>query len=132
MRVEGEFDSVLLLLNYGAAFICMGIQSVVNEKAGRSVGLHNDIVGVVLRCGPSKYAGCTQNRCHEDTISDDQRNQFLLTLWDDFGEIEGAKLEAQMGKGKEFPVMESSAISFSDVHHHSGISIEPPTPIKKL
>ncbi|KAH0684374.1 hypothetical protein KY289_022126 [Solanum tuberosum] len=70
--LKGEFDSVLLLLNYGAAFICMGIQSVVNEKAGRSAGLHNDIVGVVLRCGPSKYAGRTQNRCREVTISDDQ------------------------------------------------------------
>lgn len=33
------------------------------------------------------------------------RNQFLLTLWDDFGEIEEAKLEAQMGKGKEFPTI---------------------------
>ncbi|KAG5580369.1 hypothetical protein H5410_050996 [Solanum commersonii] len=112
MRVEGEFDSVLLLLNYGVAFIWyMGIQSVVNEKAGRSAGLHNgtnpslflpDIVGVVLRCGPSKYAGRTQNRCREVTIPDDKRNQFLLTLWDDFEEIEGAELEAQMGKGKEF------------------------------
>ncbi|KAK6797794.1 hypothetical protein RDI58_005496 [Solanum bulbocastanum] len=33
MRVEGEYHSVLLLLNYGAAFICMGIESEVNEKA---------------------------------------------------------------------------------------------------
>ncbi|WMV38397.1 hypothetical protein MTR67_031782, partial [Solanum verrucosum] len=64
-----------------------------------------DIVGVVLRCGLSKYIGRTQNRCREVTIADDQRNQFLLTLWDDLGEIEGTKLEAQMENGKDFPVI---------------------------
>ncbi|KAG5607065.1 hypothetical protein H5410_028557 [Solanum commersonii] len=64
-----------------------------------------DIIGVVLRCGPSKYVGCTQNRCRELTIGDDQHNQFLLTLWDDFGEIEGIELEVQMDSGKEFPII---------------------------
>uniref|UniRef100_M0ZL83 Replication protein A OB domain-containing protein n=1 Tax=Solanum tuberosum TaxID=4113 RepID=M0ZL83_SOLTU len=63
------------------------------------------IIGVVLHSGPSKYAGRTQNRCREVTIVDDQRNQFLITLWDDFGEIEGTELEAQMENGKEFPVI---------------------------
>ncbi|KAG5582554.1 hypothetical protein H5410_053181, partial [Solanum commersonii] len=37
-----------------------------------------DIVGVVLRCGLSKYAGHTQNRCREATISDDQVKTWLL------------------------------------------------------
>ncbi|XP_015158432.1 uncharacterized protein [Solanum tuberosum] len=64
-----------------------------------------DILGVVLRCSPSKYVGRTQNRCHEVTIADDQQNQFLLTLWNDFRKIEGTELEAQMEMGKTFPVI---------------------------
>ncbi|KAK6773968.1 hypothetical protein RDI58_029207 [Solanum bulbocastanum] len=63
-----------------------------------------DIVGNVLNCGPSKYAGHSQNMCREVTIADAQRNQFLLTLWDDIREIERAELEAQMEKGKEFAI----------------------------
>ncbi|KAH0725135.1 hypothetical protein KY284_001000 [Solanum tuberosum] len=42
-----------------------------------------------------------------------RRNQFLLTLWDDFGEIEGAELAAQIGKGKEFPVILARNIGIS-------------------
>ncbi|KAG5570982.1 hypothetical protein H5410_060748, partial [Solanum commersonii] len=64
-----------------------------------------DIVGNVLCYGPSKYAGHTQNMCREVTIVDDQRSQFLLTLWDDIREIEGVELEARMEKGKEFPII---------------------------
>lgn len=40
--------------------------------------------------------GRTQIRCREITIVDERRNQFLLTLWDDFGEIEGTALEAKL------------------------------------
>lgn len=80
-----------------------------------------DIIGVVLRCGPSKYAGRTQNRCREVTIADDQRNQFLLTLWDDFGEIEGTELEAQMENGKEFPIILGRNIGVSG---YQGLSLQ--------
>ncbi|KAM3325522.1 replication protein A 70 kDa DNA-binding subunit D [Capsicum chacoense] len=48
-----------------------------------------DILGVVIRCGPEKYAGRTQNKCREITIADDPNTQFLLTLWGNFSEIEG-------------------------------------------
>ncbi|XP_049382942.1 replication protein A 70 kDa DNA-binding subunit B-like [Solanum stenotomum] len=80
-----------------------------------------DIIGVVLRCGPSKYAGRTKNRCREVTIADDQRNQFLLTLWDDFGEIEGTELEAQMENGKEFPIILGRNIGVSG---YQGLSLQ--------
>ncbi|XP_049398705.1 replication protein A 70 kDa DNA-binding subunit B-like [Solanum stenotomum] len=80
-----------------------------------------DIIGVVLRCGPSKYAGRTQNRCREVTIADDQRNQFLLTLWDDFGEIEGTELKAQMENGKEFPIILGKNIGVSG---YQGLSLQ--------
>ncbi|KAH0645241.1 hypothetical protein KY284_033125 [Solanum tuberosum] len=80
-----------------------------------------DIIGVVLRCGPSKYAGRTQNRCREVTIANDQRNQFLLTLWDDFGEIEGTELEAQMENGKEFPIILGRNIGVSG---YQGLSLQ--------
>ncbi|XP_015161150.1 replication protein A 70 kDa DNA-binding subunit D-like [Solanum tuberosum] len=79
------------------------------------------IIGVVLHSGPSKYAGRTQNRCREVTIVDDQRNQFLITLWDDFGEIEGTELEAQMENGKEFPVILGRNIGVSG---YQGLSLQ--------
>ncbi|WMV27496.1 hypothetical protein MTR67_020881 [Solanum verrucosum] len=77
-----------------------------NAEIGPHISLFLlDIVGVVLRCGPSKYIGHTQNRCCEVTIANDKRNQFMLTLWDDLGEIEGTELEALMENGKDFPVI---------------------------
>ncbi|KAH0653119.1 hypothetical protein KY290_031405 [Solanum tuberosum] len=90
-----------------------------------------DIVGVVLRCGSSKYIGRTQNRCREVTIADDQRNQFLLTLWDDLGEIEGTKLEALMENGKDFHVILGRNIGVSGYQEtifNSTISINPTYP----
>ncbi|KAH0680327.1 hypothetical protein KY284_021412 [Solanum tuberosum] len=45
-----------------------------------------DILTIVLRCGPQKYAGCSHHR----------KNQFLLTLWENFGEIEGHEIASKM------------------------------------
>uniref|UniRef100_M1BTJ1 70 kDa subunit of replication protein A n=1 Tax=Solanum tuberosum TaxID=4113 RepID=M1BTJ1_SOLTU len=55
-----------------------------------------DILAIVVRCGLQKYAGRTHHKCREITICDNQKNQFLLTLWDDFGEIEGNEIEDKM------------------------------------
>ncbi|PHT72750.1 hypothetical protein T459_23535 [Capsicum annuum] len=71
-----------------------------------------DILGVVIRCGPEKYAGRTQNKCRETTIADDQNTQFLLTLWGDFSVIEGIELQAKIEK-EEYPVILGRNIGIS-------------------
>ncbi|KAG5580389.1 hypothetical protein H5410_051016 [Solanum commersonii] len=39
-----------------------------------------DLLAIVVRRGPQKYAGRTHHNCREITICDNQKNQFLLTL----------------------------------------------------
>uniref|UniRef100_A0A3Q7FJ83 Replication protein A OB domain-containing protein n=1 Tax=Solanum lycopersicum TaxID=4081 RepID=A0A3Q7FJ83_SOLLC len=55
-----------------------------------------DILAIALRCGSQKYAGHCHHKCREIIICDNQKNQFLLTLWEDLGEIEGNEIEAKM------------------------------------
>lgn len=57
----------------------------------------------------------------EVTLSDERRNQFMLTLWDDFGEIEGAQLEAKMQGGKEFSIILGRNIGISP---YQGFSLQ--------
>ncbi|KAH0638251.1 hypothetical protein KY289_038166 [Solanum tuberosum] len=45
-----------------------------------------DILAIVLRCGPQKNASHSHHR----------KNQFLFTLWEDFGEIEGHEIASKM------------------------------------
>ncbi|KAF3622418.1 putative replication protein A 70 kDa DNA-binding subunit B-like isoform X4 [Capsicum annuum] len=79
-----------------------------------------DILGVVIRCGPEKYAGRTQNKCRETTIADDQNTQFLLTLWGDFSVIEGIELQAKIEK-EEYPVILGRNIGISS---YQGLSLQ--------
>ncbi|PHT70608.1 hypothetical protein T459_25712 [Capsicum annuum] len=72
----------------------------------------NDILRVVIRCDPKKYAGCTQNRCRDITIANDQNTQFLLTLWGDFSEIEGSELQTKIEK-EEYPIILGRNIGIS-------------------
>ncbi|KAK4708632.1 hypothetical protein R3W88_029557 [Solanum pinnatisectum] len=80
-----------------------------NNELEKSLHRPN-IVGVVLRCGPSKYVGRTQNRC----------------------QIERAQLEDQMKKGKEFPVILGRNIGIFDLslqtRFNSAIRINPTYP----
>ncbi|KAH0747699.1 hypothetical protein KY285_009356 [Solanum tuberosum] len=55
-----------------------------------------DILAIVLHCGPQKNAGRSHHRCREITLCDNQKNQFLFTLWEDFGEIEGHEISSKM------------------------------------
>ncbi|KAF3658386.1 putative DNA polymerase epsilon subunit 2-like [Capsicum annuum] len=71
-----------------------------------------DVLGVVIRCSPEKYAGRTQNGRREITIADDQNTQFLLTLWVEFSEIEGFELQAKVEK-EEYPVILGRNIGIS-------------------
>ncbi|KAH0650017.1 hypothetical protein KY284_029929, partial [Solanum tuberosum] len=62
-----------------------------------------DILAIVLRCGPQKYAG----RSHH------KKNQFLLTLWEDFGEIEGNEIAAKMATEVDLIVILGRSIGIS-------------------
>ncbi|XP_055814471.1 replication protein A 70 kDa DNA-binding subunit B-like [Solanum dulcamara] len=85
--------------------------SIAQMTPGPAVEI--DIMEIVLHCGLSKYASRSQNRCREVIVSDDQQNQFLLTLWDDLGEIEGTELEDKIEKDKEFPIILGRNIGIS-------------------
>ncbi|TMW99449.1 hypothetical protein EJD97_002528 [Solanum chilense] len=65
-----------------------------------------NILSIVLRCGPKKYVG-------EITICDNQKIQFLLTLWESFREIEGIEIEAKMAKETDLIVILGRSIGIS-------------------
>ncbi|WMV46942.1 hypothetical protein MTR67_040327 [Solanum verrucosum] len=71
-----------------------------------------DILAIVLRCGPQKYAGRSHHRCREFTLCDNQKNQFLLTLWEDFGEI-GHEIASKMAIEADLIVILRRSIGIS-------------------
>ncbi|KAG5605670.1 hypothetical protein H5410_027162 [Solanum commersonii] len=72
-----------------------------------------DILTIVLRCGPQKYVGRSHHRCREITLCDNQKNQFLLTLWEDFGEIEGHEIASKMATTADLIVILGRSIGIS-------------------
>uniref|UniRef100_M1BTJ4 70 kDa subunit of replication protein A n=1 Tax=Solanum tuberosum TaxID=4113 RepID=M1BTJ4_SOLTU len=80
-----------------------------------------DILAIVVRCGLQKYAGRTHHKCREITICDNQKNQFLLTLWDDFGEIEGNEIEDKMETAADLIVILGRNIRIST---YQGLSLQ--------
>ncbi|KAG5591879.1 hypothetical protein H5410_042393 [Solanum commersonii] len=62
-----------------------------------------DILAIVLCCGPQKYAGRSHHR----------KNQFLLTLWEDFGEIEGHEIASKMATEVDLIVILGRSIGIS-------------------
>ncbi|XP_015165929.1 replication protein A 70 kDa DNA-binding subunit B-like isoform X2 [Solanum tuberosum] len=80
-----------------------------------------DILAIVLRCGPQKTAGRSHHRCREITVCDDQRNQFLFTLWEDFGEIEGHQIFSKMATEADLLVILGRSIGIST---YQGLSLQ--------
>ncbi|XP_049358094.1 uncharacterized protein LOC125822706 [Solanum verrucosum] len=80
-----------------------------------------DILAIVLRCGPQKTAGRSHHRCREMTLCDNQKNQFLFTLWEDFGEIEGHQIASQMATTADLLVILGRSIRISTYH---GLSLQ--------
>ncbi|KAH0725628.1 hypothetical protein KY284_001493 [Solanum tuberosum] len=72
-----------------------------------------DILAIVLRCGPQKNAGRSHHRCQEITLCDNQKNQFLFTLWEDFGEIEGHEISSKLAAEADLPVILRRSIGIS-------------------
>ncbi|KAG5597667.1 hypothetical protein H5410_038899 [Solanum commersonii] len=70
-----------------------------------------DILAIVLRCGPQK-CGRDHRRCRNYRC-DNQNNQFLLTLWEDFGEIEGHEIASKMATEADLPVILGRSIGIS-------------------
>ncbi|XP_049377728.1 replication protein A 70 kDa DNA-binding subunit B-like [Solanum stenotomum] len=80
-----------------------------------------DILAFVLHCGPQKNAGRSHHRCREITLCDNQRNQFLFTLWEDFGEIEGLEISSKMTTEADLLVILGRSIGIST---YQGLSLQ--------
>ncbi|XP_015165083.1 replication protein A 70 kDa DNA-binding subunit D-like [Solanum tuberosum] len=80
-----------------------------------------DILAIVIRCGPQKYADRSHHKCREITLCDNQKNQFLLTLWEDFGEIEGNEIAAKMATEEDLIVILGRSIGIST---YQGLSLQ--------
>ncbi|KAG5567884.1 hypothetical protein H5410_065100, partial [Solanum commersonii] len=80
-----------------------------------------DILAIVLRCGPQKNAGRSHHRCREITLCDDQKTQFLFTLWEDFGEIEGHEIASKMATEADLLVILGRSIGIST---YQGLSLQ--------
>ncbi|KAH0668518.1 hypothetical protein KY289_023011 [Solanum tuberosum] len=80
-----------------------------------------DILAIVFRCGPQKNAGRSHHRCREITLCDNQRNQFLFTLWEDFGEIERHEISSKMATEADLLVILGRSIGIST---YQGLSLQ--------
>uniref|UniRef100_M0ZN31 Uncharacterized protein n=2 Tax=Solanum tuberosum TaxID=4113 RepID=M0ZN31_SOLTU len=80
-----------------------------------------DILAIVLRCGPQKNAGRSHHRCREITLCDNQKTQFLFTLWEDFGEIEGHEIASKMAPEANLLVILGRSIGIST---YQGLSLQ--------
>ncbi|KAG5592828.1 hypothetical protein H5410_043342 [Solanum commersonii] len=80
-----------------------------------------DILAIVLRCGPQKNAGWSHHRCREITLCDNQKTQFLFTLWEDFGEIEGHEIASKMATEADLLVILGRSIGIST---YQGLSLQ--------
>ncbi|XP_015168790.1 replication protein A 70 kDa DNA-binding subunit B-like [Solanum tuberosum] len=80
-----------------------------------------DILAIVLRCGPQKNAGSSHHKYREITLCDNQKNQFLFTLWEDFGEIEGHEISSKMATEADLLVILGRSIRIST---YQGLSLQ--------
>ncbi|KAG5567917.1 hypothetical protein H5410_065067 [Solanum commersonii] len=80
-----------------------------------------DILAIVLHCGPQKNAGRSHHKCREITLCDNQKTQFLFTLWEDFGEIEGHEIASKMATEADLVVILGRSIGIST---YQGLSLQ--------
>ncbi|XP_016450338.1 replication protein A 70 kDa DNA-binding subunit B isoform X2 [Nicotiana tabacum] len=91
-----------------------------------------DIIAVVVNCGSIKYDGANSNKCREIIIMDTGMNSFILMLWEDFDDVDGSILAAQVAK---YPVIVAKRITRTtygglslSTRYNSVILINPPYP----
>ncbi|KAH0640379.1 hypothetical protein KY285_036965 [Solanum tuberosum] len=80
-----------------------------------------DVLVVVLHYGPQKNVDRSHHRCREITLCDNQQNQFLFTLWEDFGEIEGHEISSKMATQTDLLVILGRSIGIST---YQGLSLQ--------
>ncbi|KAH0748092.1 hypothetical protein KY290_027324 [Solanum tuberosum] len=86
-----------------------------------------DILAIVLRCGPQKNTDRSHHRCREITLCDNQKYQFLFTLWEDFGEIEGHEIVSQMATAADLLVILGRRLSLQ-TRYNSTVRVNPNYP----
>ncbi|PHU14581.1 hypothetical protein BC332_15786 [Capsicum chinense] len=55
-----------------------------------------NMLAVVVSCGGVKFAGIHGNKCRQIVIMDTNMRHCIFTLWEDFAEIDGSELAAQI------------------------------------
>ncbi|KAH0680199.1 hypothetical protein KY285_021229 [Solanum tuberosum] len=71
-------------------------------------------ISIVLPIIRLKYTSALlHHRCQEITLCDNQKNQFLFTLWEDFGEIEGHEIASKMATAADLLVILGRSIGIS-------------------
>ncbi|KAG5627259.1 hypothetical protein H5410_012477 [Solanum commersonii] len=66
--------------------------------------------------------GRSHHRCQEITLCDNQKKQFLFTLWEDFGEIEGHEIASKMATEADLPVILRRSIGISTYQEKTSTS----------
>ncbi|XP_070003555.1 uncharacterized protein [Nicotiana sylvestris] len=65
------------------------------------------------------------NRCREIIVTDNQKKRLLLTLWEDFSEVEGTKIqqkiESKVNYDERYPVILGRSIGISP---YNGLSLQ--------
>ncbi|KAG5597399.1 hypothetical protein H5410_038631, partial [Solanum commersonii] len=127
-----SFDRIPHLMVAFAAEIGISIVIAIIRLKYTSVLLQNtcnnslciiyaDILAIFLRCGPQKNADCSHHRYREITLCDNQKNQFLFTLWEDFREIEGHEIASKMATEADLLVILGRSIGIST---YQGLSLQ--------
>ncbi|XP_047251415.1 replication protein A 70 kDa DNA-binding subunit B-like [Capsicum annuum] len=76
-----------------------------------------DVLAVVVSCGAIKFDGIHGNKCRQIVVMDVNMHHYIFTLWEDFAEIDGSELAAQI---ENHPVILAKRIArFS----YAGISL---------
>ncbi|XP_060213680.1 replication protein A 70 kDa DNA-binding subunit B-like isoform X2 [Lycium barbarum] len=69
-----------------------------------------DILVVVVSCGAIKIVGIHGNKCRQIIVMDTNMHHCIFTLWEDFAEIDGSDLAAQI---EEHPIILAKRIARS-------------------
>ncbi|PHU09222.1 hypothetical protein BC332_21082 [Capsicum chinense] len=76
-----------------------------------------DVLAVVVSCGAIKFAGIHGYKCRQIVVMDANMHHYIFTLWEDFAEIDGSELAAQI---ENHPVILAKRIARSS---YAGISL---------
>ncbi|XP_033514468.1 uncharacterized protein [Nicotiana tomentosiformis] len=67
-----------------------------------------DIIAIVVNCGSIKYVGANSNKYCKIIVMDTNMKPIILTLWEDFADVDGRILAAQVA---EYPIIVAKQIT---------------------